>query len=133
MSEQENWKWWVGNDEERYHTECDTREEAIFIASEEQEGGYIVEALKPVNIPISRFFYATIYIENAEGYAYDIHGDPEGDISIFDVPPDLCADMEVMVRSAMDEWQEKHGLTFTGFQFQRCRNHEYVPAKPESE
>lgn len=31
----------------------------------------------------------------------------------------------------MDAWQEKHGLTFTGFKFAASRNHEYVPAKPD--
>ena len=28
---------------------------------------------------------------------------------------------------------EKHGLTFTGFQFKACRNQDYIPPKPESE
>lgn len=132
MSEQENWKWWVGHDDERYHTECDTREEAVYIASEEQEGGYIVEAVKPDNIKISRYFDGHMFAENAEDSAYDDHGDPEGHVEIFSINPEQLADLEKMVRATMDAWQEKHDLTFTGFAFKAARNHEYVPAKAES-
>ena len=32
--------------------------------------------------------------------------------------------------AATDAWQEKHGLTFTGFQFKASRNQEYIPPKP---
>ncbi|EAU45113.1 hypothetical protein [Salipiger bermudensis] len=133
MSEQENWKWWVGHDDERFHTECETREEAVYIATEEQEGGHIVEAMKPANIEISRFFDAHLFVESAEDDAAECHGDPEGDILVFDLKPEVRADLEKMVRAAMDAWQEKHSLTFTGFQFAASRNHEYVPAKAESE
>ncbi|MEO1950871.1 hypothetical protein [Thioclava sp.] len=133
MAERENWKWWVGHDEERYHTECDTREEAAYIASEEQDGGYIVEALKPANIKISRYFDGHRFVEDAEENAYEDHGDPDGDVEIFPVTYELRKDLEDMVRAAMDAWQEKHGLVFTGFQFSASRNEEYVPASAEVE
>lgn len=74
----ENWSWWVGHDEERYHTECDTRQEAVRIATEEQDGGYICEAVKPGNIELSEFFDADRFLEEADERAYDDHGDPEG-------------------------------------------------------
>jgi hypothetical protein len=132
MTDQENWKWWVGHDDERYHTECDTREEAVYIASEEQDGGHIVEALKPDNIKISRFFDAHMFVENAEDNALDEYGDFEGHALVFDVKPETRADLEAMVRETMDAWQDKHGLNFTGFQFKASRNQEYIPPKPES-
>jgi hypothetical protein len=129
MEETENWMWWVGHDDERYHTECSTKEEAVYIASEEQDGGYIVEAMKPGNINISQFFDAHMFVENAEDSACDDYGDPEGQVEVFPTKPEQRADMEKMVRAAMDAWQEKHGISFTGFQFKASRNHEYVPAK----
>lgn len=132
MSEQENWKWWVGHDDERYHTECDTRDEAVYIATEEQDGGHIVEAMKPDNIKISRYFDGHMFAEEAEERAFEDHGDPEGDVVVFPIKPEQRADLEKMVRATMDEWQEKHGLTFTGFQFKASRNQEYIPPKPES-
>lgn len=128
----EQWKWWVGHDDERYHTECDTREEAAYIASEEQEGGYIVEATKPDNIEISQYFDGHLFAEEAEERAHDDHGDPNGDFEVFPMKSDQRSDLQKMVRDTIDAWQEKHGLIFTGFQFSECRNHEYIPAKQES-
>ena len=128
-TENENWKWWVGHCDERYHTECDDRDEAVYIASEEQEGGWIVEALKPSNIQISKYFDGHMFAEEAEERAYDDHGDPEGDVEIFPIKPDQRNDLQEMVRAAIDAWQDKHGLTFTGFQFSASRNSEYIPAK----
>lgn len=41
---QENWSWWVGRDDERFTTECESRDEAVYIAREEYEGAWIIEA-----------------------------------------------------------------------------------------
>lgn len=133
MTDQENWKWWVGHNDECYHTECDTREEAVYIATEEQDGGYIVEALKPTNIKISQYFDGHMFAEEAEDRAHEDHGDPDGNVQTFPIKPELRADLEKMVRETMDAWQDKHSLTFTGFQFSASRNQEYIPPKPESE
>ncbi|KZZ28246.1 hypothetical protein A3753_26945 [Sulfitobacter sp. HI0082] len=128
MTKEFNWNWWVGHDDERYHTECVTREEAVRVATEEYDGGYIVEAMKPANIKISRYFDVHSFTEAAEQSAFDDHGDPEGDIPIFDITAEHARDLQDMVRATLDAWQEKHGLTFTGFMFQASRNHEYIPA-----
>ena len=128
MTNQEKWTWWVGHDDERYHTECATREEAVYIATEEQEGGYIVEATKPANIKISGYFDGEYFLEGVEEHAFEDHGDPEGDVLIFEIAPEQQQDLQAMVRAALDAWQEKHGLTFHGFQFSDSRNHEYIPA-----
>jgi hypothetical protein len=74
----DQWKWWVGHDEERYTTECDSREEAVQIAKEEFEGAYIVEAIQANNIRLSEYFDATTFMENADENAWNDHGDPEG-------------------------------------------------------
>lgn len=128
VSENENWSWWVGSCDERYHTECDSREEAVRIAKEEYDGAHIVEACKPSNIKLSGYFDAHGFMEDADENAWDDHGDPEGDGPVFDATPDQRNDLQVMVRAAMDAWQDKHGLNFTGWRFSAARNHEYIPA-----
>ena len=131
-TETESWTWWVGHDEEFYTTECADRDEAVSIAREEYDGAHICEAQKPANIKLSRYFDAHLFVENAEDNAYDDHGSFESDNLIFDVTPDQRKDLEEMVRSAIDAWQGKHGLKFTGFLFTASRNHEYI-AGPEDE
>ncbi|TNE55193.1 MAG: hypothetical protein EP341_05430 [Sphingomonadales bacterium] len=133
MSENEEWSWWVGSDEERYTTECGSKEEAVRIAKEEYEGAYIVEAIKPGNIPLSGYFDAHMFMERADENAWDDHGDPEGDMPVFDAPPDLRNDLQDMVRATIDAWQLKHGIKFTSFAFAASRNHEYIPADEAEE
>jgi hypothetical protein len=127
MTEQ-NWKWWVGSDEERFHTECDTREEAVQIAiSDYDDGAWIIEAVKAENIKLSEYFDTDVFLENAEDSAADI-GDPEGYDPIFDVTPEQGNDLEVVVRAAIDAWQEKHALKFVPWAFSAQRNLEYIRA-----
>ena len=127
MSEQDDWKWWVGHDDEHYHTKCDTREEAVRIATEEQDGGYIVEAKKPANINISSYFDGQLFAEHAEERAQDDHGDLDGGAEIFPVTNEQLEELQSLVRSTIDAWQNEQGLVFTGWQFSECRNQEYVP------
>lgn len=125
----DQWKWWVGHDEERYTTECDSREEAVQIAKEEFEGAYIVEAIQANNIRLSEYFDAATFMENADEKAWDDHGDPEGDGPVFETTtPDQGKDLEAMVRAAIDAWQTKHSLRFKGWRFSASRNEEYIPA-----
>lgn len=133
MSNNDNWSWWVGSSDERYHTECDSREEAVRIAKEDYDGAYIVEACKPSSIALSDYFDASLFLENADESAYDDHGDPEGDAPVFETTHEQDEDLEQMVRAAISAWQEKHGLTFTGWQFSAARNHEYIPADEAEE
>ena len=124
--ETDEWTWWVGHDDERYHTSCATREEAVRIA-QDQGGGYIAEAQKPASIKLSGYFDADDFLERAEECAGDDHGDPDSEIPIFEANGEMQEDLQTMVRAAIDAWQEKHGLVFRGFQFSAVRNEEYVP------
>lgn len=133
MSEIKHWSWWVGSCEERYHTECDSREEAVRIAKEDYDGAYIAEACKPSNIALSGYFDASQFLESADESAYDDHGDPEGDTPLFDTTHEQDTDLEQMVRAAINAWQEKHGLIFTGWQFSASRNQEYIPGAEAEE
>lgn len=122
------WSWWVGHSEERYHTECGSREEAVRIATEEQDGGYICEAQQSDDLRLSRYFTADRLVEHAEEGSYDDFGDPEGDVPIFDVSSVLGAELEKRVRATIDEWQDDHGLKFKAWRFSAQRNEEYIPA-----
>lgn len=124
----EVWSWWVGNCEERYHTECATRDEALQIARDEYEGAWITEAMKPANIRLSDYFFASTFVEHAEDCAYDDHGDPEGDQVVFEWSAEQTNDLQEMVRLTIDAWQAKHNLVFTGFAFLAQRNTEFIPA-----
>ncbi|WP_282091307.1 hypothetical protein [Epibacterium ulvae] len=132
MSDNGNWSWWVGSCEESYHTECDSREEAVRVAKE-HDGAWIVEACKPSSIKVSDYFNPDDFIVRADENAWDDHGDPEGDGPVFDIALEQQSDLQAMVRAAMDAWQEKHGLIFTGWQFSASRNHEYIPADEAEE
>lgn len=133
MTEQENWKWWVGFNEETYHTECDTREEAAYIAREEYEGGWIIEARKPSNIPLEKYFDAERFLEDAEDRAHDYYGDPETGDPVFDITAAQIDDLDTMVRETIGAWQKKHSLVFTGWAFTASRNSEYIPGPDEDD
>jgi hypothetical protein len=123
----ENWEWWVGHEDElAYHTSCDTREEAVRIASEDQDGGYICEAIQPA-VHLKDYFRADRFLDNAEDDAWDDHGNPEGDNNMFEVTPDQEKALETKVRAAIAEWQAEQGLHFVGFKFSAQRNEEYIP------
>ena len=128
----DNWRWWVGYSEERYHTECDTRDEAVRIAKEEQDGGYICEAIKPANLELLKFFDADRFLEDAEDQAYDDYGDPDGGEALFEVSLDQTKELQSAVRAAIKKWQDENGLVFTSWQFEKMRNEEFIPA-PEEE
>lgn len=125
------WKWWVGSDGERFHTECATREEAVQIAKSD-DGGYIIEA-RHADIKLSAYFDASDFLENAEDNASDDFGDPEGGDPIFDVTPEQIEHLATVVRDAIDFWQKLNRLTFRGHWFAASRNCEYIPAKGPSE
>ena len=128
----EKWSWWVGKDDERYTTECNTRDEAAMIAREEYEGAWIIEAKKPDNILLSAYFDVFRFIEDAEENAYEDHADEDAGDPIFDVTPEQISDLQTMVRAAIDDWQARHGLVFQGFKFSASRNGEWISG-PEDE
>ncbi|MDE2342103.1 MAG: hypothetical protein KGL63_01705 [Betaproteobacteria bacterium] len=123
------WTWWVGHDDERFHTECATRDEAVQIARTEG-GGYIVEATQCKDVRLSGYFDADYFLDTANETACDI-GDPDGD-PMFDLLSEQEADLQIMVRAAIDAWQDKHGLKFRAFRFDGQRNLEFIPDEEEN-
>lgn len=128
-----DWRWWFGNDDEVFTTECATREEAVSIATEEYDGGYICEARAYQNMPLAGFFDAERFIEDAEDKASDLTSPDHGHDVLFEVTPEQEADLERSVRAAIALWQKRHGLAFKPWMFERSRNHEYIPAPVEAD
>lgn len=127
----DEWNWWVGHTDERYTTQCDTRDEAVEIAKEEYDGAYIVEAKGPAELKLSSYFSADRFLESADEQAYDNHADEDSGDPIFDVSSDEMGALQTMIRMAIDEWQELHDLKFKGFKFQNQRNEEYIGVESE--
>lgn len=129
----DKWDWWVGSSEERYSTQCGTREEAVEIAREEyDDGAWIVEAQGPAYLKLSEYFDADGFIEMADERAFDDHADEENPDALFETTPEQNADLQAAVRAAIDAWQERHDLTFRGFKFQAMRNGEFIPATEDA-
>lgn len=131
MADGEGWTWWVGHDDERYTTQCDSRDEAVQIAQEEFDGAHIVEAKKPANLKLSQQFDIELFLERAEEAAWEEHADEGSDDPVYDVSEDQKAALLERVRSAIDDWQMSHGLKFQGFKFSAQRNEEYIPPSDE--
>ena len=131
MTQDTEWKWWVGHDEEHYTTECDTRGEAIQVALEEYEGAWIVEAKKPPNLVLSDFIGVESLIESAEESAYEDYADPHGN-PLFLVTPEQETELRSKVKAAVDMWQEDNKLIFSSYKFYDQRRCEYIQA-PDTE
>lgn len=122
-----DWKWYVGHSED-YFTggPYDTRDEAVYIAKEEFEGGWILEAHKrPVKL--SAYFDEDQFLEHAGERSYDLSGE-DGE-PIFDVTDAQAHDLVTRVRAAIDQWQLDHGLVFMPWVFSGQRNLEFIDGK----
>ncbi len=119
--------WWWGTDNERFYGPFRTREEAMDEARENLYGGgfYLVQATQYAPLKLSGYFDAERMIENAEDDACE-YTDPEGDITLFDVGKSEMNDLQAMVRSTIDAWQEKHGLVFQPWRFATQGESEWV-------
>lgn len=120
----EEWSWWVGPNQEIYHTECGSREEALRIARSEYEGAYICEARKD-KLELADYFDANDFLERADESAYE-ESNEDGD-PVFEVAPAQQAFLQEAVRAAIRKWQADHGLTFIPWRFTAVRNEEFVP------
>jgi hypothetical protein len=132
-----DWGWYVGYTDELYSSGPHaTRDEAVYIAKEEFEGGYIVEAYKRP-IDLASFFEIRSFLEDFEDNNYEF-GNEDGD-PIIDITPAQQKELEDMVRQAINNWQTRNGLVFLPWAFTQTRNEEYIngevddPGLPVSE
>jgi hypothetical protein len=124
-----NWEWYVGHTDESYSSgPFATREEAVQVAKEEFEGGYIIEAYKqPLDLPA--FFEVDRFLEDFEDNNYE-HGSENGD-PLIDISPAQEKELEEMVRQAIKNWQTRNGLVFLPWAFTDTRNEEYIHGEVE--
>jgi hypothetical protein len=129
----EKWQWWAGFSEERYSDWFDCREDAVAWVHENcDEGGWITEAVKAPPQRLSDWFDAERFVEDCDERAYDNNMmDPDDGEPLFPYKPEQSVDLQATVRAAIDAWQDRHGLTFTPWAFERQRNTEYVTAAPQ--
>jgi len=124
MSEEKDWGWYIGRDDEIYTSGPESKECAMRIAREEYEGAHICEAYKePVSL--SSMFDACEWIEDCEDKVWDECVGENGDI-LFDMTPEDRDSLQVAVRAAIAKWQADRKLVFMPFMFTEARNHEYI-------
>ena len=122
----EIWSWWAGRDDENFHTEYASRDEAI--AALEGESGYIVEARKDA-LSLADYFDAGEFLERADEGASD-YSNPDGD-PIFELTVGQADGLEAVVRAAICRWQAEKGVAFRPWRFTAQRNDEYIPPRTE--
>jgi hypothetical protein len=133
MSNEQEWKWFSGSNEEEFSDgPFDTREQAI--AALDGYAGFVMLARK-VPLRLSGYFDADRFLEGAEDSAYDMansaydmaneDGDP-----VFDISSDQQADLEARVRAAIEAWQYAHNLTFMPWAFNGTKNLERIEGDP---
>ena len=123
MTDHQEWKWYSGsNDEEFSNGPFDTREEAV--AELDGWGGFVVMARK-VPQRLAGYFDVDTFLEEAEEAAYELcneNGDP-----LFDVTKEQSEDLQARVRTAIQDWQDTHDLTFVPWAFTGSSNLENIP------
>lgn len=132
-----DWMWWAGRSDDIYTIgPLPTRDDVIAEGyANFDDGFHIVEATKAESIPLSHFFDADCWLENAEDSAFDDFGSHEHDAPVFDLSTGQKVVFQDAVRAAMDKFQADEKLTFTGFLFISQRNEEYIsqPAHVDAE
>lgn len=126
MSNEQEWKWYSGSNEEEFgNGPFDTREQAI--AELDGYDGFVMLARK-VPLRLSGYFDVETLLESAEDATYDManyDGDP-----IFDVSKDQQEDLQARVRAAIEAWQYAHNLTFVPWAFTESKNLERIEGDP---
>ncbi|MCB5411512.1 hypothetical protein [Pseudogemmobacter faecipullorum] len=130
MSEtQDNrWSWWVGSDDERFHTECQTREEAETIAKRDG-GAWVCHALSGGNLKASDSLDIERLIEDIDQNMIENFGNEDGD-PIFELNAEQEKSLEAALKAALDKWQEENGVICKAWQFQDCDPAFYVETTP---
>ncbi len=119
-----NWKWYVGYSEEEFTSgPYDTRDEAVQIARDEYEGGWIIEAHKSP-LSLAAHFDVEDFLERAEEEVCE-YSNPDGE-TIFDVTELQRNDLKLRVMQTIEQWQIDHNLKFEPWVFTGQRNLEFI-------
>ena len=119
----ENWKWWIGSNDEHYNqTDATSRDEAIEAGIDEYGGDpfYIVEAEQGrVNWHFMRAGFIFDAIE-------DYHEELRGEDPLVECTAEQERDLEKCVGDAIAAWAERHGISSTTWAFARQRTAERI-------
>ncbi|MBM3578785.1 MAG: hypothetical protein FJX40_14290 [Alphaproteobacteria bacterium] len=128
----EGFKWFVSQDQERWHPAGDTTREGAIEFGRDEYGGesfHICEAvLEKITLRVSNWrLIELLELINEERV------DPDGDGSIFKPEPtqDQLSDLETRVEAAIGEWMAAHSLRAVAWAFGAQRNEERIPDERE--
>ena len=121
MTDCPQWFWWSSTDEEHYDGPFKTRAQAV--AELDGEPGWVCEAHQ-ASLRLADFVDAEAVLERAEDLACD-YSNEDAD-TIFEPSPEQTADLDARIKSAVNDWQDAHGLRFIPWSFTEMRNKEKV-------
>jgi len=131
-----DWPWYHANTEDSsWSGPYETKDEAIASGNVEWGGDsfYVAQAINPP-VMLSDWVSVEILLEHAEGSIFDNdRADYEWDDQIFTCSPEQERDLIARVKTACDEWQAAHGLSFKCNTFERMTGPEKIipPAAQE--
>lgn len=124
----ERWSWWVGSNDESFHTECATRDEAL--AKAQKDGGAWVCHAKPGGyLKMSDHIDMDGLIEDMGQSMVENFGNEDGD-PILELSDGQMKDLHEALKVAMDIWQQKNGVVCKAWQFACSEPAFYVEATP---
>lgn len=100
---------------------CVDREDAIAegLANTDPGDTFTTAFCQIHHLKLAQFFDADRFLEDVEENQCDDYTNEDGD-PVFEITKEQEADLQVMVRAAIDAWQEKHGLDFSSWYFLNC-------------
>lgn len=126
--------WYYSTDGgETYHGGSATKEGAIQEGRDDDpDSPFTVAQCHTHVLKLSDFFDAEDWLDGVNDGPTDDDTGEDGD-PIFDPPKEAKADLQVMVREAIDAWQVKHGLRFKSYWFWECCDEEAIsPVDPDA-
>lgn len=110
--------WYSSNDEEVWHGGPYASEEEAEAGAKSEEHRLIAKATKGY-IRLSEHFHVANFLMETEEHRLCDMASEDGD-PILDFTTEQQADLQVRIRTAIDEWQVAHQLTITPWVFSGC-------------
>lgn len=124
MSDQDEWSWYSGFDEESYgFGPFGSRQEALADVEGYDRTIYLVEARK-ATVFLADYIDTDRLIEEANESAYDLMG--EDAEPLFEISAEAESDLLQRLKTAALEWQAYHKLKFIPWRFTETRNAEAI-------
>lgn len=134
----DGYKWWASADDEYYTVgPCDTREEAIELAKEEELGayqnslrdwrlGFYVQEASQTPIDLSKHLDTENALERLMESADEEHGGEDSYPTENAWTEEQHKDLQQVLTQAVADWQARHGIVVKPWAFTETRNNERV-------